>query len=101
MRALAAEGVFAEREDGAFEMTDLAQFLRSNAMGPIARHWGADWHYAAWGGLEYSIKTGEPAFPVVHGVDHFTYCASIRPRPRIDESDRDVDDPGPRRRPGL
>jgi len=75
LRALAAEGVFAEREDGAFEMTDLAQFLRSNAMGPIARHWGADWHYAAWGGLEHSIKTGEPAFPVVHGVDHFTYLS--------------------------
>jgi len=75
LRALAAEGVFAEREDGAFEMTDLAQFLRSNAMGPIARHWGADWHYAAWGGLEHSLKTGEPAFPVVHGVDHFTYLS--------------------------
>ena len=38
LRALAAK-VFAEREDGAFEMTDLAQFLRSNAMGPIARRW--------------------------------------------------------------
>ena len=103
LRALAAEGVFAEREDGAFEMTDLAQFLRSNAMGPIARHWGADWHYAAWGGLEHSIKTGEPAFPVVHGVDHFTYLSRAPGRGRgvrrVD--DRDLDDPGPRGHPGL
>jgi hypothetical protein len=73
LRALAAEGVFAERDDGTFEMTELSQFLHSRAMGSIARHWGADWHYAAWGGLEHSIKTGEPAFAVVHGVDHFTY----------------------------
>jgi hypothetical protein len=73
LRVLAAEGVFAEREDGAFEMTDLAQFMRAEAFAATALHWGANWHYAAWGGLLHSVRTGGPAFEDVHGVDHFTY----------------------------
>jgi len=73
LRVLAAEGVFAERDDGAFEMTDLAQFMRGEAMAAAALHWGADWHYEAWSALLHSIRTGQPAFGEVHGVDHFAY----------------------------
>lgn len=75
LRALASFGVFAETESGAFELTPAAGLLRRDAPGslrPFALWSGGD-RYAAFGALEYSVRTGRPAFEQVTGSEFWEY----------------------------
>ena len=58
VRALASVDVFAEASDGRIALTPLAATLRSDVQGSM-RDWvlmnGSDWHWRAWGQLEYSV----------------------------------------------
>jgi len=75
LRALAGLGVFAAREDGQYELTDLAQPLRSGVPGSqralVLAH-GEDL-YPVWGALLYSVQTGAPAFDHVYGMPNWEY----------------------------
>jgi hypothetical protein len=76
LRLLASVGVFAETSDGQFELTPMAECLKSD--GPFSmRAWatmmGEAWHWEMWGELLYSVKTGKPAFDLVHGARPFEY----------------------------
>lgn len=76
LRLLASVGVFVETSDGSFDLTPVAECLRSD--GPYSmRAWatmiGEDWHWRMWGDLLYSVKTGRPAFDHVHGARPFDY----------------------------
>lgn len=76
LRLLASAGVFAETSDGRFDLTPIAECLRSD--GPYSmRAWatmvGEDWHWRMWGELLYSVRTGKPAFDHVHGARPFEY----------------------------
>ena len=62
MRALACLGIFSEMHDGRFELTPMAECLKSDALRPIALMMHSDWHDKAWGNLFESVKTGEKAF---------------------------------------
>jgi hypothetical protein len=76
LRALASVGVFAEREPGRFELTPLAEFLRSDVPGSMramARMFGADWHWRAHGDILYCLDTGRPSFERVYGKGLFDY----------------------------
>lgn len=76
LRALAALGVFAERNDGTFELTPLARTLQSDVPGsvrPFALSYGAKWWWASFGSLLDSVRTGKPAFELVHGMGLFDY----------------------------
>lgn len=76
LRLLASEGVFAETLDGRFAMTPMAEALRRDAPGsmrPQVRAGGRDTIWRSWGQLLYAVRTGEPAFDHVHGVDFFEY----------------------------
>jgi hypothetical protein len=76
LRLLASEGVFAETNDGRFAMTPMAETLRHDAPGsmrPQVRNGGRDTIWRSWGQLLHSVRTGEPAFDHVHGVDFFAY----------------------------
>lgn len=76
LRALASVGVFAEDPDGRFRLTPLAQNLRSNRPGSLrdfALMMVDDYHWQAWGALEYGINSGACAFEHVHGVPTFAY----------------------------
>lgn len=78
LRALASVGVFAENADGKFELTPLAESLRSDAPDSIrdfAIFMGANWHWQPWGELLHSVKTGQPAFEHLHGKPFFDYLA--------------------------
>jgi hypothetical protein len=62
LRALAAVGVFAERDDGAFTMTPLADCLRSDAPGSLrafAIMMGGEGVWRSWGEVLHSVRTGE------------------------------------------
>jgi len=75
LRLLASEGVFAEAEDGRFELTPKAAALRQGA-GPARLQvlfLGRPASWEAAGNLSHTVRTGETAFERVHGVDFFEY----------------------------
>lgn len=77
MRALTALGLYAG-DDGKYTNTELGDALRSDVPHPIAgwvRFVGQGSHWAAYTGLEESIRTGETAFPTVHGEPVWEYRA--------------------------
>jgi len=76
LRLLASIGLFAEAEDGRFQLTPMAEVLKTDHPGSM-RAWatmmGEPWHWSLWGDLLYSVKTGQPAFDHVHGERPFDY----------------------------
>jgi hypothetical protein len=77
LRALASNGVFAEDGQRRFRQTELSETLRSDVPGtqrPLAILFG-DEHYASWGELEYSVRTGKTAFDKVYGKPCFDWLA--------------------------
>jgi hypothetical protein len=76
LRALATVGVYAEEPDGSYANTELGEGLRSDvpaSMRPLARMLTDPAHWAAWGNLGHSVRTGENAFQAVNGVDVWTH----------------------------
>jgi len=85
LRALASVGVFAEDDRGRFELTPLAEFLRSDVPGSqraLVLMMGEE-HYRAWGDLLYSVQTGEVAFDRVYGKPVFDYLSEHPEQGRI------------------
>lgn len=68
MRALAALDLFREDSDGRFSLGALAPGLHD------ASRIGVE-NYKAWAELPHSIRTGEPAFELVHGKGFYDYLA--------------------------
>jgi hypothetical protein len=76
LRALASVGVFVEVEAHTFAHSDSSRYLCSNQPGSLyhlARMMNAEWHWRPWGELEYSVRTGKPAFDHLYGMDRWTY----------------------------
>jgi O-methyltransferase/methyltransferase family protein len=76
LRALASVGVFREEADRRFALTPLSECLRSDApdpVGPWAVQIGETGFWQAWRSLLDSVRTGENAFRLVHGVDAWEY----------------------------
>jgi hypothetical protein len=73
MRALAAVGIFTEREDRAFALTPLAECLRSGAMRSIALFLLSEWHNQAWDRLADCVRTGRIPFEEAHGKTCFEW----------------------------
>jgi hypothetical protein len=77
LRALASVGIYAEQLDGRFTMTPLAAELRSDVPGSkraLAIMSGEE-HYASWGDLLYTVRTGKPAFDKVFGEPIFDWLS--------------------------
>ena len=78
LRAVASVGVLAEDGAGAFALTDLGQFLRSDHPRSVhgnAVYLGYPTVWGTWQHLRHSVETGEPAFRHLHGVDPWAYRA--------------------------
>jgi hypothetical protein len=76
LRALASLGVFAETQDGRFELTSLAVLLQDGVPGSLRAYAvmrGEPWYWQAFGELLHSVRTGEIAFHHSHGMGHFEY----------------------------
>jgi hypothetical protein len=85
LRALAAVGVFTEDDQGRFALTPLANQLRSDMPGSqrsLAIMMGEE-HYRAWGELEHSVRTGQPAFDRIFGKGVFEYLSEHPDSARI------------------
>jgi len=79
LRALTTFGVFAETDDGRFEMTPLAETLQSDSpssLRPLLVLLGQSFHWGAWSHLLHSVKTGESAFEHGHGQRFFDYLVA-------------------------
>lgn len=78
LRTLASAGVFTENSGGKFELTPIAELLRSdtpNSMRDVAIMMGEDWIWQAYGELMYSVKTGGIAHDKVQGMSSFEFYA--------------------------
>lgn len=75
LRALASLGVLATEQNYTFELTPIGASLQSTGLASIRSMiltLGEEHHYA-WGELLRGIRSGEPAFNHVYGMDLFTY----------------------------
>ena len=76
LRTLASIGIFAETADLKFELTPIAELLRSdapNSMRDFVILMGEDWIWQAWGELVYSVQTGGVAHEKVQGMSSFEF----------------------------
>ncbi len=77
LRALASVGVFAEDGEGRFAQTEMSACLRT---GPTTQRafamMNGDEHYRAWADLEFSVRTGLPAFDKAYGMGVFDYLSA-------------------------
>jgi O-methyltransferase domain len=76
LRALACRGIFTEARPGVFDLTPLAQPLRSDHPESLRDAYPlipAD--IQAWAAIDYSLRTGQAAFDHVHGKGYFEYMA--------------------------
>jgi hypothetical protein len=76
LHALATVGVYEERQDGRFALTELGEGLRSDVPGslrPLARTLNCHALWSAYGHLGHSVRTGENAFEALHGHDVWTH----------------------------
>ena len=76
MRALASASMLKQRRDGRFALTRVGQKLRSDVpgtMAPMIQFIGHPHHWADWGSLLYSVRTGKPAADELRGMPFFDY----------------------------
>ncbi|MDG4817098.1 methyltransferase [Micromonospora sp. WMMD956] len=79
LRALAALDLLAEPRPGRFTVTPVGALFRSDRPGsmyPLARMLTDPTMTSAWQNLEFSLRTGGPAFDEAFGIDFFGYLSS-------------------------
>jgi hypothetical protein len=77
LRSLAGFGVVEETAPREFALTPVGELLRSdhpNSMRASMLFQGSPTHWASWGSLIHSVRTGGSAFEHVHGKPFFEYC---------------------------
>lgn len=78
LRALITRGIFRQRRDGRYELTPLADTLRSDAdvsMAALARFVGSPQHREHWSHLTDAVRTGRSVIPALRGKPVFEYLA--------------------------
>ena len=78
LRALAGLGIFTEVEPKRFALTPMAETLGADAPASLrnwAMHACGDAQWRTWGQLGNSVRTGQPSFKHVHGMDNRQYRA--------------------------
>jgi len=73
MRGLASVGIFSEIEEKHFELTPMADCLKTGAMRSIALMFNSDWNDKAWTHLIDSVRTGDTAFEKAHDMPIFDW----------------------------
>lgn len=85
LRALISRGIFRRRRDGRYDLTPLADTLRSDGNGSLrafARFVGSPQDREHWSHVTDSIRTGRAVVPELRGKPCFEYLAEV---PELDE----------------
>ena len=85
LRALAAEGIFAERDGRRFALTPKAALLQSGPTGlrDVAILFGRPYFWQAWGELLHSVRTGRTGVEKLTGTDVWSWRAAHPEETRI------------------
>jgi hypothetical protein len=86
LRALASVRIFAEDAAGRFQLTPLAEELRTGSPGSLralAIMIGEKEHWRAWESMLHSVRTGQSAFEHVFGAPLFRYFSEHGEAARI------------------
>jgi hypothetical protein len=86
LRALAANGIFEERDGRVFALTPKAELLRSDAgagLRDLALLYGRTYFWQAWGELLHSVRTGRTGFEKIAGTDVWSWRAARPEETRI------------------
>jgi hypothetical protein len=78
LRALMSRGIFRQRRDGRYDLTPLADTLRSDAdvsMAAFSRFLGSPQHREHWSHLTDVVRTGRAVVPALRGKPFFEYLA--------------------------
>jgi hypothetical protein len=78
LRALISRGIFRQHCDGRYELTPLADTLRSNAdvsIAGLARWLGSPEHREHWSHFADAVRTGRAVIPELRGKPAFEYLA--------------------------
>jgi DNA-binding transcriptional ArsR family regulator len=78
LRALMSRGIFRQRRDGRYELTPLADTLRTDAdvsMAAFSRFLGSPQHREHWSHLTHAVRTGRAVVPALRGKPVFEYLA--------------------------
>jgi hypothetical protein len=59
-----------------YALTTLGEELTAGRLRDVARMFGSEPTWSAWGGLEHAVRTGEPGFDHAHGAGTWEYYAS-------------------------
>jgi len=76
LRVLASMGIFAESPNRHFELTELAEPLRSDSpdsLRNLAIMMGSEWHVRSWANILYSLKNKASAFECAYKTSLFDY----------------------------
>lgn len=76
LHALASLGLLRSTPERAYELTPRGHLLRPGVPGSlhgVARLYGEEWLWHAYGRMDHSVRTGTPAFDVVHGCSLYAY----------------------------
>ena len=79
LKGLTGIGIVTESQKGVYKLTTLGLMLRSDVSGSLSeltKYFNEPWQYAAWKSLDYSVKTGTPAFEKEHGLTFGEYLAA-------------------------
>ncbi|HET9394368.1 MAG TPA: methyltransferase [Candidatus Rubrimentiphilum sp.] len=79
LKLLSGYDIVRELRDGRFELTRIGRYAASRTPGNVAdfvRYVGEPWHLGPWGRLEETLRTGMPAFEIVHGSGFFEYASA-------------------------
>ncbi|MEU8139677.1 ArsR family transcriptional regulator [Streptodolium elevatio] len=82
LRALVANGIFAEEPDGRFAHNDTSRLLRADAPRSMryVSLWATEpWTWQAWPKLEDAVRHGGSVFPDLHGKGFFDYLHEDAP----------------------
>ncbi|MCV7411581.1 hydroxyneurosporene methyltransferase [Mycobacterium florentinum] len=85
LRALSSRGIFRLRRDGRYDLTPIAETLRSDSdvsLRAFARFVGSPQDREHWSHFTDSIRTGRPVIPELRGKPCFEYLAEV---PELDE----------------
>jgi hypothetical protein len=75
LRALATRGVFAEPKPGSFALTEIGDLLRSDHRLSMRMAFRSRPDLDALAQMDYSVRTGEPAFDHIFDKEYFDYLS--------------------------